>query len=51
MKKIISLVFVLSISGGSALAWGWGDCPNSKKEVRQEAPSEKLDQSESSAKE
>ena len=48
MKKVLSLVFGLSISAGPVLAWGWGDCPNSKKGANQETSNEKVEKPESS---
>ncbi len=48
MKKILPLVFALSISSGSALAWGWGgegDCPFSKEKSNQERKTEQVEES------
>ena len=39
MKKVLPVVFALSIISGPVLAWGWGsdgDCPYSKDKVNQE---------------
>ena len=50
MKTILPIQFSLSILAGPANAWGWGDCPHSKKNVNQEASTEKIEKSESSQK-
>ena len=49
MKKVLPLVFALSISAGPALAWGWGgkgDCPFSKDKSNQETKTEQVEESE-----
>jgi len=48
MNKFLQLVLALSVSAGPALAWGGSDCPFSPKGSNQEAPTEKLESSESS---
>ena len=48
MKKIIPLLFFLSIISGPVLAWGWGgdgNCPYSKDKVDKEN-TEQVEQSE-----
>ena len=53
MKKTLPLLIALSLSAGnaaSALAWGGGDCPYSKKGASQESVTEKAEESESSKK-
>ena len=51
MKKALSALFVIFIASSPAFAFGWGDCPHSKKGVTDEAPSEKIeDKAESSNK-
>ena len=44
MKKVISLVFALSIIGSPSLAWGWGegDCSYSKDKTNQETKTEQV---------
>ena len=45
MKKVISLVFTLSVIGSSSLAWGWGGgggCSYSKDKTNQETKTEQL---------
>ena len=49
MKKVLPLVFALSISVGPVLAWGSGgegDCPFSKNKSNQEAKTEQVEESE-----
>ena len=49
MKKVLPLVFALSISAAPALAWGWGgegDCPFSIDKSNQETKTEKGEESE-----
>ncbi len=50
MKRVFSLLFVFSLSAAPAIAWGWGDCPHSKKDSNQEATAEQVKKSESSDK-
>tara|TARA_B100000214_G_C23775414_1_gene538753 strand:- start:23 stop:172 length:150 start_codon:yes stop_codon:yes gene_type:complete len=44
MKKVISLVFVLSIIGSPSLAWGWGEggCYGSKDKINQETKTDQV---------
>ncbi len=47
MKKILSLVFLFSITTAPVLSWGWGgdgDCPFSKDKANQEK-TEKVEES------
>ena len=49
VKKVLPLVFALSISAGPVLAWGWGgegDCPFSKNKSNQQAKTEQVEESE-----
>ncbi len=48
VNPLLSMVLVLSVSAGPALAWGSGDCPFSKKDANREASTEKVEDSESS---
>ena len=44
-KKVISLVFALSVIGSPSLAWGWGGeggCPYSKDKTNQDAKTEQV---------
>ena len=46
MKKLISLVFTLSVIGSPSLAWGWGGeggCPYSKDKTNQDAKNEQVE--------
>ena len=46
MKKVISLVFALSVIACPSLAWGWGGeggCPHSKDKTNQEAKTEQVE--------
>ena len=36
MKRLTPLVFAFLMSTYPALAWGWGNCPNSKKDLQEE---------------
>tara|TARA_Y100001968_G_scaffold211412_1_gene194563 strand:+ start:132 stop:305 length:174 start_codon:yes stop_codon:yes gene_type:complete len=45
VKKVISLVFALSIIGSPSLAWGWGgggSCSYSKDKTNQDAKTEQI---------
>ena len=46
MKKVISLVFALSLIGSPSLAWGWseGGCPSSKDKSNQDAKNEQIEE-------
>ena len=47
VKKVISLVFALSVIGSSSLAWGWGGeggCPYSKDKTNQDAKTEQVEE-------
>ena len=49
MKKVISLVFALSIIGSPSLAWGGGGeggCPYSKDKANQDAKTEQIEETE-----
>ncbi len=48
MRKVIPLVFALSISAGQVLAWGEGTCPFKKQSTNQETSTEKAEKSDSS---
>ena len=50
MRKVIPLVFALSISSGQVLAWGEGTCPFKKQGANQETSTEKVEKSEASQK-
>ena len=48
MKKVISLVFTLSVIGSPSLAWGWGGeggCSYSKDKSNQETTTEQVQES------
>ena len=44
VKKVISLVFALSVIGSPSLAWGWGEgsCSYSKDKTNQETKTEQV---------
>ena len=44
MKKVISLVFALSVIGSPSLSWGWGEggCSGSKDKTNQETKIEQV---------
>ena len=47
VKKVISLVFALSVIGSPSLAWGWGGeggCPYSKEKANQDAKTEQVEE-------
>ncbi len=44
MKKVIPLVFALSIINGPSLAWGWGEGGCSKDNSNQDAKTEQLEE-------
>ena len=45
VKKVISLVFALSIIGSPSLAWGWGEggCSGSKDKSNQDTKTEQVE--------
>ena len=50
VKKIISLVFALSIIGSPSLSWGWGGeggCSYSKDKANQETKTEQIEETDS----
>ena len=46
MKKLISLVFAISVIGSPSLAWGWdeGGCSGSKDKANQETKTEQVEE-------
>ena len=47
VKKVIPLVFALSVFAGPSLAWGWGGeggCPYSKDKTNQDAKTEQVEE-------
>tara|TARA_B100000700_G_C14845967_1_gene761605 strand:- start:755 stop:910 length:156 start_codon:yes stop_codon:yes gene_type:complete len=50
MKRVLSLLFAISINAGPALSWGNGECPFSKGGEQQGTSSEKVEESEFSKK-
>ena len=47
MKKVITLVFALSVIAVPSLAWGWGGeggCPYSKDKTNQDAKAEQVEE-------
>ena len=47
VKKVIPLVFALSVIAGPSLAWGWGGeggCPHSKDKTNQDAKTEQVEE-------
>ena len=45
VKKVISLVFALSVIGSPSLSWGWGGeggCSYSKEKTKQETKTEQV---------
>ena len=47
VKKVVSLIFALSIIGSPSLAWGWGGeggCPYSKDKINQDAMTEQVEE-------
>ena len=47
VKKVVSLVFALSVIGSPSLAWGWGGedgCPFSKDKTNQDAKTEQVEE-------
>ena len=47
VKKVISLVFALSVIGSPSLAWGWGGeggCSYSKDKTNQDAKTEQVEE-------
>ena len=50
VKKVISLVFALSVIGSPSLSWGWGGeggCSYSKDKTNQDAKTERLEETDS----
>ena len=49
MKKVIPLVFALSVIAGHSLAWGWGEggCSFSKDKTNQETKTEQVKETDS----
>ena len=45
MKKVLPLVFALSISAGPVFAWGGEDCPFSKDKSNQETQTDQVEES------
>ena len=45
VKKVISLVFALSVIGTPSLAWGWGEggCYYSKEKTNQDSKTEQVE--------
>ena len=47
VKKVIPLVFALSVIAGPSLAWGWGGesgCPYSKDKTNQDNKTEQVEE-------
>ena len=47
MKKVISIVFVLSVISIPSLAWGWGGeggCPHSRDKTNQDTKTEQVEE-------
>ena len=47
VKKVVSLVFALSVIGSRSLAWGWGGeggCSYSKDKTNQDAKTEQVEE-------
>ena len=46
VKKVISLVFALSVISGPSLAWGWGEggCSYSKDKTNQDSKTEQVEE-------
>ena len=44
MKKVIPLVFALSVIAGPSLAWGWGEGSCSKDKAFQETKTEQVEE-------
>ena len=46
VKKVIPLVFALSVIAGPSLAWGWGegDCSYSKDKTNQDSKTEQVEE-------
>ena len=46
VKKVISLVYAVSVIGSSSLAWGWGEggCSYSKDKANQDAKTEQVEE-------
>ena len=44
VKKVIPLVFALSVIAGPSLAWGWGEGGCSKDKANQETKTEQIEE-------
>ena len=44
VKKVIPLVFALSVIAGPSLAWGWGEGGCSKDKANQETKTEQVEE-------
>ena len=46
VKKVISLVFALSVIGSPSLGWGWGEggCSYSKDKTNQDSKTEQVEE-------
>ena len=44
MKKVISLVFALSVIAGPSFAWGWGEGGCSKDKTNKETKTEQVEE-------
>ena len=46
VKKVVSLVFALSVIGSPSLSWGWseGGCSYSKDKTNQDAKTEQVEE-------
>ena len=46
VKKVISLVFAVSVIGSPSLAWGWGEggCSYSKDKTNQDAKTQQVEE-------
>ena len=46
VKKVISLVFALSVIGSPSLSWGWGEggCSYSKDKTNQDSKTEQVEE-------
>ena len=46
VKKVVSLVFALSVIGSPSLAWGWGEggCSYSKDKTNQDSQTEQVEE-------
>ena len=44
MKKVVPLVFAVSVIAGPSLAWGWGEGGCSKDKANQETKTEQVEE-------